>query len=218
MPSVLPRLYAIVDPARNPRLSADQLVWRLVQAGVELIQYRDKAASTRRLYETSLEILGIARAGKGALIVNDRADVALLVGADGVHVGQTDLPVADARKILPRPAIIGISTHNLEQVKEADASEADYIAFGPIFETVGKERPDAVVGLEGLRRARELTRKPLVAIGGITRATARAVIAAGADSIAVIGDLIDAPDPAERAREFLALLKDWPQSHRGTEK
>ena len=174
---------------------------------MQLIQYRNKTASTRRLYEDCERILLTTRPKKAAFIVNDRADIALLIGADGVHLGQTDLPVERARKILTPGAIVGISTHTIEQVREADATSADYIAFGPIFATASKEKADAVVGLDGLRRAREITRKPLVAIGGITRATARAVIEAGADSVAVIGDLIDAPDPGRRAREFLELLK-----------
>ena len=204
----LTRLYAIIDPARNQAISPVELARMLVEAGVELIQYRNKGASSRRLFEDSGKILLIVRPKKATFIVNDRADIALLIGADGVHLGQTDLPVERARKILPPGAIIGISTHNLEQVRQAEATAVAYIAFGPIFATVSKEKPVAVVGLDGLRRACEITRKPLVAIGGITRQTARAVIEAGADAVAVIGDLIDAPDPGERAREFLEILKD----------
>ena len=138
---------------------------------------------------------------------SDRADVALAVSADGVHLGQDDLPVELARRILNQGKWIGCSTHNLAQVIEADKSSADYVAFGPIFPTGSKERPDPVVGLEGLRKAREATRKPLVAIGGITVENARATIEAGADSVAVISDLIGAPDVAARARKFLEALK-----------
>jgi len=139
-------------------------------------------------------------------IVNDRADVARAAGADGVHVGQEDLPVEMARQILGPDKWVGFSTHVLAQVVEADRSSADYVAFGPIFATASKERPDPVVGLDGLREARKATRKPLVAIGGITVQNARQVIEAGADSVAAIRDLLQAPDLAKRAGEFLKLV------------
>ena len=129
-------------------------------------------------------------------IVNDRADLAAMVGASGVHVGQDDLPVEDARKICPAPCWVGVSTHNVNQLREAALTSADYIAVGPIFPTVTKENPDPVVGLELLREARKLTAKPLVAIGGVTVGNAAAVYLAGADSVAVIGDLALARDPA----------------------
>jgi thiamine-phosphate pyrophosphorylase len=141
------------------------------------------------------------------LIVNDRADVARAADADGVHLGQEDLPVERARCVLAPGQWIGCSTHSPGQVVEADRSSADYIAFGPVFPTTGKENPDPVVGLEGLRQARRLTAKPLVAIGGITLRNAQEVLAAGADSLAVIGDLLKAPDVQERAREFLSVLE-----------
>jgi thiamine-phosphate pyrophosphorylase len=141
--------------------------------------------------------------GKVRLIMNDRADICVALGFDGVHLGQDDLP-ADAGRLVVGERIVGISTHNPKQVKEADASPADYIAIGPVFPTSGKKNPDALVGLEGVRKARAATRKPLVAIGGITRANAKAVLEAGADSVAVISDLLSAPKRA--AEEFLRLL------------
>jgi thiamine-phosphate pyrophosphorylase len=128
------------------------------------------------------------------------------VDADGVHVGQDDLPVDSARALLGPGKLIGYSTHVLEQVREADRSTADYVAFGPIFPTASKENPDRVVGLEGLGKARQVTRKPLVAIGGITLENARAVIAAGADSVAVIRGLVGAPDITQRAKDLLEQL------------
>ena len=143
------------------------------------------------------------RQADGIFIVNDRADIARAVDADGVHLGQEDLPVELARRVLNPGKCVGYSTHNLAQVMEADKSSADYVAFGPIFPTRSKERPDAVVGLEGLRQAREATRKPLVAIGGMTVENACAAIDAGADSVAVISDLIGAADIGLRAREYL---------------
>ena len=209
----IPRLYAIIDAARVDTISPVEMAEILLDAGVKLIQYRNKNGSSRRLFETSRQIADRVRAAGGIFIVNDRADVALLAGADGVHVGQDDLPVELARRVLeapgvlakPRPGIIGCSTHNLEQVSEADRTSVDYIAFGPVFATQSKQKPDPLVGLDGLRAARKATRKPLVAIGGITLASATAVMEAGADSVAVIGDL--ARDTANRAREFLRILQ-----------
>jgi len=148
------------------------------------------------------------RQAGGLFIVNDRADVARVVESSGVHLGQEDLPVEWARRVLAPGQWIGYSTHNLEQLAEADRSSADYIAFGPVFPTRSKEKPDPVVGLEGLREARQATRKPLVAIGGSTLENARAAIEAGADSVAVIADLLQAPDVGERAREYLRILGD----------
>jgi thiamine-phosphate pyrophosphorylase len=144
----------------------------------------------------------VRKAG-GVFIVNDRADVALAVDADGVHGGQEDLPVESTWTLLGLDKIIGYSTHVLEQVREADQSSADYIAFGPVFMTQSKENPGLTVGLEGLREARKITRKPLVAIGGITLENARDVIEAGADSVAVIRALVGAQDIRRRAEEFL---------------
>ena len=143
-------------------------------------------------------------AGKAMLIMNDRADIGVAAGYDGIHLGQDDLPAAAVRLVVGAARIVGVSTHNLEQVKEADAGPADYIAIGPVFPTTGKKNPDVVVGLEGVRAARGATKKPLVAIGGITRANAKSVIDAGADSVAVISDLLSSPRRA--AEEFLRLL------------
>jgi thiamine-phosphate pyrophosphorylase len=138
-------------------------------------------------------------------IVNDRPDIAAMIGADGVHVGQEDLPPEEARRICGASRWVGVSTHNLEQLREANLTSVDYIAVGPIFPTGTKENPDPVVGIEFLRAARQLTRKPLVAIGGITIESAADVFGAGADSVAIIRDLLAAPDPASRAKEYLAI-------------
>jgi thiamine-phosphate pyrophosphorylase len=135
--------------------------------------------------------------------MNDRADLCVAMGYDGVHLGQDDLP-ADAARLVVGERIVGVSTHNPQQVKEADTSQADYIAIGPVFPTTGKKNPDALVGLDGVRKARALTKKPLVAIGGITRHNAKSVIEVGADSVAVISDLLSFPRRA--AEEFLRLL------------
>jgi thiamine-phosphate pyrophosphorylase len=203
---VLPRLYAIIDPVQGCGRGPVEMAEALLAAGVRLIQLRDKHASSGELYASALRVADHVRKADGAFIVNDRADVARAVDADGVHVGQDDLPVESARAIVGPHKLIGYSTHVLEQVREADRSSADYIAFGPIFQTASKENPDAVVGLAGLAAARKATGKPLVAIGGITLENARDVIRAGADSVAVIRALVGAPDISERAREFLRRL------------
>jgi thiamine-phosphate pyrophosphorylase len=137
--------------------------------------------------------------------MNDRADLALAAGFDGVHVGQEDLSPESVRKIIGPDRWLGVSTHNPEQVAEADQTSADYLAIGPVFATSSKDNPDPVVGLEGVRRARQLTRKPLVAIGGITRANAASVIEAGADSVAVISDLLR--EQRKSAEEFFRILR-----------
>jgi len=204
----IPRLYAIVDPARAGGRPPAVVARELLSAGVQLIQFRDKHASSRQLYETCAELKELLRDSDCSLIVNDRADVARATDADGVHLGQDDLPVEMARRVLAPDRLIGYSTHSVGQVFEADRSTADYIAFGPIFPTASKENPDPLVGLEGLREARQVTRKLLVAIGGITLQNARELLAAGADSVAVIGDLLNGPDIRGRAREFLGLLSD----------
>ena len=202
----IPRFYAILDAEQAGDRPLAALCDLLLAGGVRLIQYRDKKASSRELFETSRQIAERVRSAGGIFIVNDRADVAQAAGADGVHVGQEDLPVELARRVLEPGQYVGYSTHHLEQVVAADWSSADYIAFGPIFPTESKTRPDPVVGLEGLREARRATRKPLVAIGGITLGNVRDVMDAGADSVAVIGDLLRASDVGARAREFLTVL------------
>jgi thiamine-phosphate pyrophosphorylase len=139
------------------------------------------------------------------LIMNDRADLCLVAEFDGVHVGQDDLSPESVRGIIGPDRWLGVSTHNPEQLSEADQTSADYLAIGPVFPTSSKDRPDPVMDLEGVRRARSLTGKPLVAIGGITRANAASVIEAGADSVAVISDLLR--DPRKSAEEFFRILR-----------
>jgi thiamine-phosphate pyrophosphorylase len=203
---LIPRLYAIIDPAQGGGRPSVEVAAALLAAGVRLIQLRDKHASSGELYESAQRVAECVRKGGGIFIVNDRADIARAVDADGVHVGQDDLPVEYVRALVGPGKMIGYSTHILEQVREADRSAADYVAFGPIFPTASKENPEEVVGLGGLSEARKATRKPLVAIGGITLENARAAIEAGADSVAVIRGLVGAPDITERAEEFLKIL------------
>ncbi len=202
---MFPALYAILDPnlvTGSPISLAE--IW--AGAGVQLIQLRDKLASARKLYADSLALSQHLALSGVHVIVNDRPDIAAMVGA-GVHVGQEDLPVEAARKICGDSRWVGVSTHTLEQLRDADRTSADYIAVGPVFPTATKENPDPVVGLELLRAARRLTRKPLVAIGGITVESAEVVFRAGADSVAVVRDLITASDPGERGRAYLAIAE-----------
>lgn len=201
---VFPSVYAIIDAAllTESELALAEL---LAKSGVELIQYRDKTSPSSKIFDLSLRLSKALSSTGTRFIVNDRADIAVLSGAGGVHVGQQDLGVEDARAICGKERWVGVSTHTLEQVAAADGTSADYVAFGPIFPTRTKQNPDPVVGTDMLRRARSLTRKPLVAIGGITAERTPEVYQAGADSVAVARDLICASNPAERAREYLDL-------------
>ncbi|MGA9706580.1 MAG: thiamine phosphate synthase [Candidatus Sulfotelmatobacter sp.] len=208
---VLPRLYPILDAGCFPNaLGLITAAEELLSAGVTLIQYRNKSSNARVMLEQAHELSRQLRARATAphllkLIMNDRADLCLVAEFDGVHVGQDDLSPESVRSIIGPDRWLGVSTHNPEQLLEADRTSADYLAIGPVFSTSSKDRPDPVVGLEGVRRARHLTRKPLVAIGGITRSNAASVIEAGADSVAVISDLLR--DPRKSAEEFFRILR-----------
>ena len=200
----LPRLYPIIDAAFFA--GAAEIVayaGELIAGGCRLLQYRNKLASARIMLEQALALRKRVD-DRARLIMNDRADLCLAAGFDGVHVGQDDLSPDAVRAIIGPNQWLGVSTHNPEQLREADLTSADYLAIGPVFATTSKEKPDPVVGLAGVRRARNLTRKPLVAIGGISRANAASVIDAGADSIAIISDLIK--DPRKSAEEFFRIL------------
>jgi thiamine-phosphate pyrophosphorylase len=200
----IPKLYAILY---SSSFRENQTMFRaavdLAAAGVSLIQYRNKSGNARQMLDHARE-LKLRLGNSVKLIMNDRADLALVAGFDGVHVGQDDLSPKGARKVIGDTLWLGVSTHNPDQVREADPTSADYIAVGPVFATGSKANPDPVIGLEGVRRARTLTRKPVVAIGGITRANCRSVIDAGADSVAVISDLLR--EPGKSAEAFLRLL------------
>jgi thiamine-phosphate pyrophosphorylase len=217
----VPRLYPVVDAA--PFSTTDDLIifaQEVVAGGCTFLQYRNKSGNARVMLQQARELkkhlhfhsdvarnatLGGDTRDSVRLIMNDRADLALIAEFDGVHVGQDDLSPESVRKIIGAGRWLGVSTHNPEQLKEGDRSSADYLAIGPVFSTTSKERADPVVGLEGVRRARQLTRKPLVAIGGITRANAASVIEAGADSVAVISDLL--LHPRKSAEEFFRILR-----------
>ena len=207
MSFTLPKLYAITD-ARLSGLSHAEQIARVCAGGARLVQLREKHLSPREFYREAETALHVARECGAQLIINDRADIALALGADGVHLGQTDLPPTAARRLLGDGALIGFSTHNLEQARAASSLPVDYLAIGPIFQTSSKENPDPLVGLEGLARVREMVGSlPLVAIGGITPENAPSVLAAGADSVAVIGALLSGEeDVEERTRRFLRKL------------
>lgn len=233
----LPRFYPILDvgSARKRHLEISSVAREILEAGAAILQFRHKGFFGRDVFADLERVAATCREAGALLVVNDRADIARMLAARGsdsgkseagvdrlgvhlvgVHLGQQDLTPADARRITGAEAIIGLSTHNEFELREAESSAAsqfaDYLAFGPIFGTASKENPDPVVGLDELRRLRPLTARPLVAIGGITRANARSVIDAGADSVAVIADLfpagvrISAGAIRARAAEWIAIL------------
>jgi len=203
---VPPRLYVILDAALL-KIRAKECAKNLVDAGVRLIQYRNKGASGRELFETSRELAEYLNPLEVQFIVNDRADVGALAGARGVHVGQDDLGVEQAREVMGVGKLVGLSTHNAGQFRGALETSADYIAVGPIFTTGSKENPDPVVGVAFVREARGMTDRPIVAIGGITLERAVEVIKAGADSVAIISDILRAENVGKRAREYVDLLE-----------
>ncbi len=205
----LPRVYAITD-RRLTGLSHAEQVRRLAAGGIRLVQLREKEASSRAFYEDAREAVAIARTLGVTVLINDRVDIALAVDADGVHLGQDDLPPEKARVLLGPNHLIGFSTHSLAQALAADALPVDYIAIGPIFATRTKENPDPIVGVETVRTVRAHIRKPLVAIGGITLETAPQVLVAGANAVAVIADLLGAPDITARARQYVETLAALP--------
>jgi thiamine-phosphate pyrophosphorylase len=196
---ILPAFYPIVSNAATAEI--------VLEAGARILQYRNKEFFSRAAFEEASRIADMCRHAGALFVINDRADIAKLLDA-ALHLGQDDLAPVDARKILPAPAIIGFSTHNEQQLRAGDAEPVDYLAIGPIFGTQSKVNPDPVVGLDQLRTLRRLTQKPLVAIGGITRDLAPEVFAAGADSVAIIGDLHSGPSLRERAKEWIAISDD----------
>ena len=208
MPLVLPRLYVILDAALA-EAPVEQLAENLFAAGVRLFQYRDKRASGGELLRNARTLAERLVPWGATFLVNDRPDVAYLAGASGVHVGQDDVRAEDARAVIGASRLVGVSTHNRAQFEGALKTSADYLAVGPIFATGSKENPDPVVGTALLKELRGLTERPIVAIGGITLERAGEVMEAGADSAAVISDILRSADPAMRAREFLRVLEGF---------
>jgi len=202
----LPKIYPITDTTLSSLSHAEQ-VKRLIAGGATFIQLREKSNSVRAFCTDAAEAISIARSAGANVIINDRVDVALALGADGVHLGQADMPVAAARRLLGDNAIIGFSTHNLEQVKAALALPINYLAFGPIFQTQSKRNPDPVAGLDALSIIKSLnSRLPVVAIGGIDKSNVVGVCSAGADCAAIISAIVAEPAQITRKlRDFLTL-------------
>ena len=202
----LPKIYPITDTNISGLSHHDQ-VKQLIEGGATLIQLREKRASPREFFQNAREALSIARSAAVKLIINDRVDIALAIGADGVHLGQTDMPVEASRRLLGDQAIIGFSTHNVNQLEDAVRRSVDYLAFGPIFPTASKENPDPIVGLAELAQVKTLVGSlPLVAIGGIGTGAIREVLRSGADSVAVISAVLNGPNAiAENLRNLQSL-------------
>ncbi len=203
------RLYAIVDTAVATRAGWDPaaLARVYIDAGVRLLQLRAPGVDGNTGLGWCRQIMSCAAPLGARVIVNDRCDLAMLAGADGVHLGQGDLPVSEARRLLGEAAVIGVSTHDDAQVREALRQPASYLATGPVFDTRTKNTGYAAGGVDGVRRAVSAAGdRPVVAIGGITLATAPAVLDAGAAAVAVIADLLATDDPSARVREFLDVL------------
>ncbi len=197
-------LYIILDPAAFPGRELVDLLSAAAEAGARLFQYRDKSASMKDAYQQAVW-LRQASADAGALfIINDRCDLALSVDADGVHLGQQDMPLTHARRLMGPEKLIGVSTHRVEEVDQATREGADYLGFGPIFDTGTKPGHEPVVGIEGLRQARARTRLPIIAIGGLTLANSRSAVEAGADGIAVVSTVAKASDVRATVRDLLA--------------
>jgi thiamine-phosphate diphosphorylase len=196
--------YAMVDPAAGH--DPVSLAETLLEAGARIMQLRLKDAPGRDFLAAARAIAEMCRKRGATLIVNDRVDIAILAGANGVHLGQTDLPLEAARRIAGPNKMIGVSTHSLEQARAAEDSGADYIGFGPIYPGGLRNNPVGV-GLDNLRAIRAAVKIPIVAIGGITEARIAETLAAGADAVAIITDVVNAPDIATKVRSILAIAR-----------
>jgi thiamine-phosphate pyrophosphorylase len=204
---VLPPVYPILDTATLDRIGFDlrMAAEAMIEGGARILQLRHKSFWSRGMLEKAEQLGSFCKNAGVTFVINDRADYAAILGA-ALHLGQEDLTPTDARRVVGPETIIGYSTHNADQMREADREPADYLAFGPMFRTVSKDRPDPMVGIDGLRAIRPLTRKPLVAIGGITRDNAFTCWNAGADSVAVIADLYPPDCTKARLRE---RMTEW---------
>ena len=206
----IPPFYPVLDTALLAGVSIDPIeaARAILDGGARILQFRHKGHFSRAVFDAARRIAELCRAAGARFIVNDRADVAMMLRA-GLHIGQDDMAPSDARRLLGADALIGFSTHHEAQLRAAACEPVDYVALGPLFGTTTKENPDPAVGLDELRRLRQFTAKPLVAIGGITRRNALAAFDAGADSVAVIGDLLAAcscaADIGRRTEEWLQL-------------
>ncbi len=203
-------LYVLLDPSISLDRSLLDVLKASAAAGAKMFQYRNKTASMKAAYAEALPLSKIAQELGVLFIVNDRCDLALAVNADGVHLGQGDLPLDLARTVMGPDKLIGISTHNSEQVLTASAGRPDYLGFGPIFKPHSKLDHDPVVGIERLRTIRTLTSLPVFAIGGITAKSVEEVMRAGADGVAVISAILNAPDISQAVTDFVSRLSTSP--------
>ena len=199
-------LYVILDPSVRPDRPLADLLKASAEAGARIFQYRNKTASMKVAYGEAVPLRKLAHELDVLFVVNDRCDLALAVDADGVHLGQGDLPLTLARKVMGPNKLIGISTHNPEQIAAATAGGPDYLGFGPIFKPSSKVDHDPVVGVEGLRAIRTLTALPIFAIGGITVKSVEDVLRAGADGVAVISAILKAPDVSQAVNDFVSRI------------
>jgi thiamine-phosphate pyrophosphorylase len=207
---MLPKFYPILDTEIAARHGVDPVTAaaQILEGGAKILQFRHKGFFSREVFAQLERVAELCREADAMFVVNDRADLAALTGA-ALHLGQDDLPPSAARKVVGAGALIGFSTHNERQLRSGAAEPADYLALGPIFGTASKHNPDPVVGINDLSRLRTLTERPLVAIGGITRANAQAVLAAGADAVAIIGDLFaGTANLRAHTQEWVALTSD----------
>jgi len=200
-------LYVILDPSVRPDRPLTDMLKTSAEAGAKIFQYRNKAASMKEAYAEASALRKVASDMGVTFIVNDRCDLALAVDADGVHLGQGDLPYGYARTVMGKSKLIGLSTHNSDQVKEAETLKPDYIGFGPIFKPGSKQDHDPVVGIEGLRAVRSLTALPIFAIGGVTRENVGEVMQAGANGVAVISAILNAPDVRQAVSGFVGRMR-----------
>jgi thiamine-phosphate pyrophosphorylase len=203
---LLSGLYVILDPSVKPDRSLSDVLKAAAAGGARIFQYRNKMASMKEAYAEALPLRNTARELGVLFIVNDRCDLAMTVDADGVHLGQDDLPYRDARRLLGPEKVIGLSTHNTEQVRAAGDLKPDYIGFGPISKPGSKQDHDRVVGIECLKKVRPLTSLPIFAIGGIQIDQVQSVMQAGANGIAVVSAVLNAPDIHLAVEEFIAQM------------
>lgn len=204
MPLVLPPLYAILDPEQTKGRAAALVLRQLLDGGAKLLQLRVKALAPRDFLTLAREVRGQTRAAGCRLIVNDRIDIALACDADGVHLGQEDLPLGAGKNLMGRK-IVGISTHDVGQAREAEQNGADYIGFGPMFGTTTKDTGLSARGITMLKEIRAAVKIPIVAIGGITEQNVQQVWQAGADSAAIISDILGAEDIVAKTKRIVAL-------------
>lgn len=201
------RLYLVTDSGLSLGRPLDEIVGEAVAGGVTMVQLREKEASTRDFVELALRLKPVCKAAGVPLIINDRIDVALAVDADGVHIGQSDMPYEVARRLLGPDKIIGLSVENFDDLERANGLDVDYVGISPVYGTPTKTDTAEPFGLEGLRRAVDLSVHPTVAIGGMNAQTIGEVIAAGADGVAVVSAICSAPSPREATRELLRVIE-----------